>query len=51
MNCCNYETTVIEMYGVHLVGWPEDVRFMNPSVIGTISEAQKLQDSLHSGTC
>ncbi|KAI6118303.1 hypothetical protein F5141DRAFT_1000149 [Pisolithus sp. B1] len=51
MNYHSYETAIIKTYGVCLVGWPEDVRFMNPSVIGTVAEAQKLRDVLHSGTC
>ncbi|KAI6100567.1 hypothetical protein F5141DRAFT_1009356, partial [Pisolithus sp. B1] len=51
MNYHSYETAIIEMYGVCLVGWPEDVRFANPSAIGTVAEARKLQDTLHSGTC
>ncbi|KAI6094287.1 hypothetical protein EDD16DRAFT_1503417, partial [Pisolithus croceorrhizus] len=51
MNYHSYETAIIETYGVRLVGWPEDVRFVNPSVIGTVAEAQKLRDMLCSGTC
>ncbi|KAI6005545.1 hypothetical protein EDD15DRAFT_2135261, partial [Pisolithus albus] len=51
MNYHSYETAIIEMYGVCLVGWPEDVRFVNPSVIGTVTEAQEIQDTLCSGTC
>ncbi|KAI6104924.1 hypothetical protein EV401DRAFT_2078750 [Pisolithus croceorrhizus] len=51
MNYHSYETAIIETYGVRLVGWPEDVRFMNPSVIGTVTEARKLRDALRSGTC
>ncbi|KAI6120249.1 hypothetical protein EDD16DRAFT_1479146, partial [Pisolithus croceorrhizus] len=33
------------------VGWPEDVRFVNPSVIGTVTKAWKLRDVLCSRTC
>ncbi|KAI6113198.1 hypothetical protein EDD16DRAFT_1704258 [Pisolithus croceorrhizus] len=51
MNYHSYETAIIKTYGVHLVGWPEDVRFANPSAIGTVAEAWKLQDVLCSGTC
>lgn len=51
MNYHSYETAIIETYGVRLVGWPEDVRFVNPSVIGTVTEARKIRDALRSGTC
>ncbi|KAI6114256.1 hypothetical protein F5141DRAFT_1002494, partial [Pisolithus sp. B1] len=51
MNYQSYETAIIETYGVCLVGWPEDVRFTNPSAIGTVAEAWKLRDVLHSRTC
>ncbi|KAI6011557.1 hypothetical protein PISMIDRAFT_123097, partial [Pisolithus microcarpus 441] len=42
---------IVETYGVRLVGWPEGVKFANPSVIGTVVEARKLRDALHSGSC
>ncbi|KAI6094412.1 hypothetical protein F5141DRAFT_1069656 [Pisolithus sp. B1] len=51
MNYHSYETAIIKTYGVCLVGWPEDVRFSNPSAIGTVAEAWKLRDVLCSGTC
>ncbi|KAI6094693.1 hypothetical protein F5141DRAFT_1069206 [Pisolithus sp. B1] len=51
MNYHSYETAIIETYGVCLVGWPEDVRFTNPLAIGTVAEAWKLRDVLHSRTC
>ena len=51
MNYHNYETAVVETYGVRLVGWPEGVKFANPSTIGTVPEARKLQDALRGGSC
>ncbi|KIK10579.1 hypothetical protein PISMIDRAFT_20261 [Pisolithus microcarpus 441] len=51
MNYHNYETAIVEMYGVRLVGWPEGVKFANPSVISTVVEARKLRDALRSGSC
>ncbi|KAI6019243.1 hypothetical protein BKA83DRAFT_79241, partial [Pisolithus microcarpus] len=51
MNYHNYKTAIVETYGVRLVGWPEGVKFANPSVIGTVVEARKLRDALHSGSC
>ena len=51
MNYHNYETAVVETYGVRLVGWPEGVKFANPSTIGTVPEARKLRDALRGGSC
>ncbi|KAI5989532.1 hypothetical protein EDD15DRAFT_2150284, partial [Pisolithus albus] len=51
MNYHNYETAIVETYGVRLVGWPEGVKFANPSMIGTVAEAHKLRDALCSGSC
>ncbi|KAI5985881.1 hypothetical protein EDD15DRAFT_2373791 [Pisolithus albus] len=51
MNYHNYDTAIVETYGVRLVGWPEDAKFANPSVIGTVAEARKIRDALRSGTC
>ncbi|KIK22167.1 hypothetical protein PISMIDRAFT_102884 [Pisolithus microcarpus 441] len=43
--------TIVEMYGVKLLGWPTGVPFVNPSSIGTVSEIRKLCNSLKSGEC
>ena len=51
MNYHNYDTAVVETYGVRLVGWPEGVKFANPSTIGTVPEAHKLRDALRGGSC
>ncbi|KIN96911.1 hypothetical protein M404DRAFT_161846 [Pisolithus tinctorius Marx 270] len=51
MNYLNYEHSIILAYGVKLVGWPTDVKFVNPSSIGIISEVIRLRDALRSGTC
>jgi hypothetical protein len=51
MNYSNYEMSVVEAYGVHLVGWPHSVKFINPSNIGTIGDIRKLQDALKARTC
>ncbi|KAG1726726.1 uncharacterized protein EDB91DRAFT_1061490 [Suillus paluster] len=51
MNYNNYETSVIETYGVRLVGWPHGVKFTSPSNIGTVGDIRKLQDALKARTC
>ncbi|KAG2045595.1 hypothetical protein BDR06DRAFT_850515, partial [Suillus hirtellus] len=51
MNYHNYETAIIETYGVHLVGWPHRVNFISPLNIGTVGNIRKLQDALKSCIC
>ena len=51
MNYHNYETAVVKMYGVRLVGWPDGMKFANPSTISTVPEARKLRDALRGGSC
>ncbi|KAG2038240.1 hypothetical protein BDR03DRAFT_308571 [Suillus americanus] len=51
MNYHNYETTIVETYGVRLVGWPHGVKFISPSNIGTVGDIRKLRDALKSRTC
>jgi hypothetical protein len=51
MNYNNYETSVIETYGVRLVGWPHGVKFTSPSNIGTVGDICKLWDALKARTC
>ncbi|KAG2127889.1 uncharacterized protein EDB93DRAFT_1256852 [Suillus bovinus] len=51
MNYHNYKTTIVETYGVRLVGWPHRVNFISPSNIGTVGDIQKLRDALRSHIC
>ncbi|KAG1784872.1 uncharacterized protein HD556DRAFT_1250718 [Suillus plorans] len=51
MNYHNYETTIVETYGVRLVGWPHGVNFISPSNIGTVGDIRKLRDALKSRIC
>jgi hypothetical protein len=51
MNYSNYETSIVETYGVRLVGWPLGVKFVNPSNIGTVGDIRKLRDALKARTC
>jgi hypothetical protein len=51
INYANYETSVVEAHSVKLVGWPQDINFVNPSGIGTVGEIRRLRDALKSGDC
>ncbi|KAF8548286.1 hypothetical protein OG21DRAFT_1423328, partial [Imleria badia] len=51
MNYENYNVSIVEMYGVQLVGWPPSITFTCPSKIGTVGEMRKLRDALRSGQC
>ncbi|KAG2031491.1 hypothetical protein BDR03DRAFT_1016041 [Suillus americanus] len=51
MNYNNYNTAIIETYGVRLVGWPHGVNFISPSNIGTVGDIRKLRDALKARTC
>ncbi|KAG1885846.1 uncharacterized protein F5891DRAFT_969400 [Suillus fuscotomentosus] len=51
MNYTNYETAIVEAYGVHLVGWPEGVDFISPSNIGTVGDIRRLRDALKTRMC
>ncbi|KIN94170.1 hypothetical protein M404DRAFT_72877, partial [Pisolithus tinctorius Marx 270] len=51
MNYLNYERSIILAYSIKLVGWPTDIKFVNPSSIGVISEVIRLRDALRSGAC
>ncbi|KAG1798703.1 uncharacterized protein BJ212DRAFT_1224462, partial [Suillus subaureus] len=51
MNYNNYNMAIVETYAVHLVGWPQAVKFINPSSIGTVSKIRKLHDTLRAKTC
>ncbi|KAG2143335.1 hypothetical protein BD769DRAFT_1383295 [Suillus cothurnatus] len=50
MNYNNYNMAIIETYAVKLVGWPQGVKFISPSNIGTVSEIRKLCDALKART-
>jgi hypothetical protein len=51
MNYANYDTAMMQELGVRLTGWPNDLKFANPSEIGTVGEVRKLRDALKSGQC
>ncbi|KIJ58441.1 hypothetical protein HYDPIDRAFT_102650 [Hydnomerulius pinastri MD-312] len=51
MNYNNYETAIVQTYGVSLVRWPDGIVFQNPSNIGTVGDIRQLRDALRSGEC
>ncbi|KAG2049247.1 hypothetical protein BDR06DRAFT_866438, partial [Suillus hirtellus] len=51
MNYSNYETAIVETYGVHLVEWPQGVNFTSPSNISTVGDIRRLQDALKAWMC
>ncbi|KAH7922363.1 hypothetical protein BV22DRAFT_976567, partial [Leucogyrophana mollusca] len=51
MNYQNYDTSLVPTHKIKLIGWPPDVPFVNPSLIGTVGAIRKLRDALKSGSC
>lgn len=51
MNYENYKVSIVEMYGVKLVGWPPSIALTCPSKISTVGDMRKLRDTLRSGQC
>ncbi|KAF8223327.1 hypothetical protein L208DRAFT_1381503 [Tricholoma matsutake] len=46
-----YDWDIVSKHKVKIVGWPELVKFTNPSKIGTVDEIQKLCQALKVGEC
>lgn len=51
MNYVNYEKSIIQKYHVKLVGWPEDVNFINPVSLTNVDDLRKLQQALRTQAC
>ena len=51
MNYLNYDTSIVAMYHVKLVGWPEHIPFGNPSNIGDVTSVRSLRRALQDGEC
>ena len=52
MNYNNYEGSIVERYGVALVGWPDNLLLVqNPSSVGSREVLQPLLDALVTQTC
>ncbi|KAJ7029132.1 hypothetical protein C8F04DRAFT_1265180 [Mycena alexandri] len=50
MKYADYDDIPTE-YGVELVGWPEEIEFLAPSVLGSVERLRPLYDALVAGTC
>ncbi|KAH7918772.1 hypothetical protein BV22DRAFT_984305, partial [Leucogyrophana mollusca] len=51
MNYMNYDKSIVELHHIKLVGWPDVVKFTNPSLIGAVTDIRSLRDALTSGEC
>ena len=51
MEYIHLERLIVEVHGVDIVGWPEDVLFANPSKITRIADLTKLHAALKEGAC
>ncbi|KAG1724127.1 hypothetical protein EDB19DRAFT_1612441, partial [Suillus lakei] len=52
MNYDNFERSIVEHYGITLVGWPSDLLpIHNPSAVGGWEQVQPLLDALESHAC
>jgi hypothetical protein len=51
MNYANYETLVVQAYGVQLTGWPLDSGVVSPAHITNTADMRKLRNTLKSGEC
>ena len=51
MNYLNYKTSIVQGWGVELVGWPDGISFVNPSHLGTVSDLRRIRDALKLKTC
>ncbi|KAJ7018315.1 hypothetical protein C8F04DRAFT_1199099 [Mycena alexandri] len=50
MKYADYDDILTD-FGVELVGWPEGVEFLPPSVLGTVEKLRPLYDALVAGSC
>ena len=46
-----YDRDIVSKHKVKIVGWPEAVKFANPSEIGTVDKIRKLRQALKVGNC
>ena len=51
MNYHNYDKSIILKYKVKLTGWPNNIKFANPSHISTVDDIRMLRHSLQTGVC
>ena len=51
MNYVNYEKSVMQKFHVKLVGWPDDVKFINPASLTNVDDLRKLRHALRTQAC
>lgn len=51
MNYANYWQKIVARHHIKLVGWPETVKFANPSDIATLRDLKRLRDALKWKKC
>jgi hypothetical protein len=51
MNYTNYETSIVQAYGVQLINWPLDGGVVSPSQITNTANMCKLCNALKAGEC
>jgi len=51
MNYANYETSIVQAYGVQLINWPLETGLLSPSQITNTADMRKLHNVLKSGEC
>jgi hypothetical protein len=51
MNYVNYETSIVQVYGIKLINWPIDGGVVSPSQITNTADMRKLRNALKAGEC
>jgi hypothetical protein len=52
MNYVNFEDLIVQRYCIDLVGWPANLKFVNPSEMSdSLAPLQELSTALSDGTC
>src|SRR5882724_4819215 len=51
MNYANYETSIVQAYGVQLINWPLETGLLSPLQITNTADMHKLCNVLKSGEC
>jgi hypothetical protein len=52
MNYVRFEDLIVQRYSIDLVGWPANVKFVNPSEMSdSLAPLQELNTALSNGTC
>ena len=51
MNYANYDVSIVQAYGVQLIGWPLNGGVVSPAQITNTADMRKLRNALKSGKC